>query len=159
MSSITIDHVAVAKLKKKLEQIQLPLDKDTATKIGKEVVTEMKDMISKGISPIQSVGRFEGYKNPEKYPGDRKPKRPVNLRLTGDFLNNLKFQVISQAKDYFVRVGFFDRDSQLKEEGHRVGHNRQPKRPTIPEGNEQLAQRIQRIISGLLRERIRQIIK
>lgn len=45
----------------KLDMTKMITD-DQAKKLGQDVVREMKDMISKGISPIQSVGRFPEYK-------------------------------------------------------------------------------------------------
>ena len=50
---------------------------------------EVKRLILRGISPVAGEKRFIGYKNPEKYPGKRKPKRPVNLKLTGDLLDGI----------------------------------------------------------------------
>lgn len=161
MANITIDHSAVDRLRAKLLRLRLPIDRTTADNIGKGVIDEMKDMISKGISPIQGQTRFPAYKNPDKYPGNKKSARPVNLYLTGEFLKNLTYKIFKNGESYAVRVGFFDRQSQLIQDGHRVGVNKQPKRPIIPDKNknESFAQRIQRIISGLLRERIAQIIK
>lgn len=49
-----------------------------------------------GLSPVKTFGRFVGYKNPDKYPGNKKPKRPVNLKLTGKLLENYRA---------FVRAG------------------------------------------------------
>ena len=63
-----------------------------AEKLGTMVVEESKKMIRAGISPVKGVGRFVGYKDPEKYPGTRKPARPVNLTLTGEMVDSLSFR-------------------------------------------------------------------
>lgn len=60
-------------------------------KVGELIIEEMKDSISKGISPVRGERRFIAYKDPKKYPADLKSKRPVNLFLSGDMLASLKF--------------------------------------------------------------------
>ena len=109
-------------------------------KIAKSVIFEMKDNISGGISPI-SGRRFPAYKNPPSYPGDRKPQRPVNLDLTGEFLDNLSYRVFQGSKPR-IEVGFYDYKSIKKEQGHRDGANGQPKRPIIPTGSETFSRRL-----------------
>lgn len=143
-----------ADLKKELEEL-VELAKKKITKsdldnIGETVVTEMKALISKGISPIEGRGRFAGYKNaddPRGYPLKLKKKypqkraRPVNLELSGKFLRALTFR--SNATRKSVEVGFFDQKSIDKESGHRDGVNTQPERPIVPRGtSENLARSI-----------------
>lgn len=117
--------------------------------MGQIVVKEMKDLIAKGISPIEGAGRFSAYIKAneggypltarKKYPG-KKP-RPVNLRLSGDFLDDgLDYR--SNVGKLTVEVGYFDKENINKETGHRDGVHGQPKRPTIPKGNETFAQSI-----------------
>lgn len=106
-------------------------------KIGNSVTDNMRDFISKGISPIQGKGRFPAYKNPKSYPGKKKNARPVNLELSGDFLKSL----YSKGKTGInpqIEIGY-PPDEALKEKGHRDGANGQKKRPTIPDGNEKFA--------------------
>jgi len=100
-------------------------------KIGKKTVSAMKRQIRKGISPI-SGKKFPAYKNPKRYPGRRKRHSPVNLRLEGDFLRDLKVTDIFLGKNPFFTIGFGSRESDKKEQGHREGANGQPKRPIIP---------------------------
>ncbi len=140
--------------------------------IGDRTTAEMKNLISKGISPISQWGRFPGYKWAAKANAIRKlarsltksrrararqkasditkgrypysvmgkypdkQVRPVNLKLSGRFLNALKSRILGQK----ILIGFFDQKNSLIEEGHRTGGvkgvNDQPKRPIIPQGSE-----------------------
>lgn len=109
--------------------------KSELDKMGARVVSTMKDKISKGISPIQGKGRFPAYKNPARYPGKKKRQRPVNLNLSGDFLNSLYSEGKSGSSPK-IDIGFDNTESYLKELGHRDGTNGQPKRPILPQGNE-----------------------
>lgn len=110
-------------------------------RLGQVVITEMKARIAKGKSPIQTRGDFPAYKNPARYPGRRKPRKPVNLKLSGDFLKNLDVKT-SAGKTPTVIIYLKDRLSKLKERGHRVGANTQPKRPIIPAQNEKFSRPI-----------------
>jgi hypothetical protein len=152
----------------RLEKLKSPMDGKTAVMIGEEVTQEMQNLISKGISPIEGSGRFPGYKrqdDPKGYPlsvtnqfPDKK-QRPVNLRLSGDFLNALDHKVKRDGSNYKTEIGYFDSEQAVKERGHREGANSQPKRPTLIKGDEKPAQRIQRIISRIFGNRIRQLLK
>lgn len=54
---------------------------------------EIKRMIAAGVSPVDSYEggrRFRGYKDPKKYPGTKKAKRPVSLYLSGVMLSFYK---------------------------------------------------------------------
>lgn len=135
-----------ASLKKEFtERINSTLNamtKAELVELGDDFIEDMKSDIAKGISPIQGRGRFPGYKNPENYPDQvrnryaNKRRRPVNLKLSGDFLKSLKSIVKSIGARNALFIGFNDRKSKLKEEGHRDGANGQLKRPIIPEGSE-----------------------
>lgn len=145
-----------AESKKKAQEQISKLNTAELMSIGMAAVDEMKSAISKGLSPIKGNGRFPAYKwagkkalarksgtkkrselNREfqnKYPYSAmnefpdKKERPVNLKLSGDFLNNLKAKVM-RGKIY---IGFFEQPWAKYEEGHREGVNGQPKRPIIP---------------------------
>ena len=135
--------------------------------VADATIDEMKTMISKGISPIKGEGRFPAYlwagkkslarkrgakkkalnrefsdKYPysamKKFPG--KKERPVNLKLSGDFLNALSARVGKSRID----IGFFDKPFEDYELGHREGANGQPKRPIIPIKGEELSPSIYR---------------
>jgi len=131
--------------------------------IGKTAVDSMKELISQGISPIQGKGRFPAYKHagdPTKYPDNKRKKfpdkraRPVNLKLSGEFLRNLIFK--SNAANKSVQIGFFDKKNLAKEQGHRDGANDQPERPVIPTGRENLAQSIllqmEKVVQNILKK-------
>lgn len=129
-------------LKKKLNTLREPLNPTEAGELGDVVVTRMRDVISKGISPIIGPGistRFAAYKNPDEYPGRRmkaypgKRKSPVNLFLTGEFMASLSSRVVKTRGGFGAEIGYDSRLSGKKEQGHREGVNGQPSRPTIPD--------------------------
>lgn len=119
--------------------IEAPLPRTTLQRIGNSVVSQMKTFISRGISPIRGQRRFPAYKpsyqNAIKkgYLKFDKRVRPVNLRLSGDFLSDLRATVLAKS----IEIGYRSQKSVEKEFGHRVGANSQRKRPTIPTGREQ----------------------
>lgn len=126
------------------------LSRSDARTLGEGIVKEMRALISKGISPIKSFGRFPAYKSPkEGYPASVKKsypsKRttPVNLKLTGRMLADLGYSVTKKG----IEIGYSSRDAIEKERGHREGANGQPERPTIPiaKFGEEFAQKIQDI--------------
>ena len=92
-----------------------------------------------------------------KYPG-KKP-RPVNLYLSGDFLNALTFQMKRVGKKMKLTIGWFDAAQAIKEKGHREGAGGQPKRPTLPVGDEKFNQTIQLDIMKLLRDAVTKAAK
>lgn len=146
--------------------------------IGQGVIKEMLEAIKKGISPIEGFGRFPAYKwagranaalkraktksgrraakdlKAGKYPYSvqgkypDKKERPVNLFLSGDFLNAL----VARSRAFGVEIGFFDDLSAKKESGHRDGVNGQPRRPIIPQGQEQFTSSIYRRILKVVQE-------
>lgn len=141
------------------------MDLNTAGKLGSTAVAGMKDLISSGISPIRGGsfgGKFPQYKNRKKYPGDRKPATPVNLNLTGAFLDSLDYEVVQDKNGtYKVIIGFGSNSkSNDKERGHRDGANGQPKRPIIPQTKkrEYLAVKIENQLSKILKARLKQIL-
>jgi hypothetical protein len=165
---VKIDTKTLQAFSEKVGKIRNPFSKDEADKLGKAVVEEMKDMISKGTSPIAGYGRFPGYlhagekgKYPEKarrdYPSKR--SRPVNLYLSGDQMRSLTSKPFARGKGWGVEVGYWDSLSKKKEEGHRVGVNGQPSRPTIPQAGERFAQRILTICYEHLRNSILRTVK
>lgn len=141
----------IKRLKKQLKTAAKIPTSSTARKLGKIVVKEMKNNISKGISPIQGKGRFPGYKragDKDGYPNTvrrqfpAKRRRPVNLKLSGAFLRMLRGKPKKVGRAFSPNVGFFDNLSRKKESGHRDGVNGQPKRAIIPVGGESLKKSI-----------------
>ena len=137
----------VESFKIKLKKLKRPVSRGDADFAGKLMVREMKRLIEFGISPVRGGGHKPKYRpyhgsykarikkrgiitvNGQKY---AKSLRPVNLRLTGDFLKDLKHRVEKGAKGFEIAIGYRDNKQILKEEGHRKGTNNQRKRPTIP---------------------------
>lgn len=130
------------------------LNQNVLNEIGQTILEEMQASIEQGSSPIKGRGKFPRYKNPDKYPGDRKPHRPVNLYLTGQMLSSLRYS-INKAK-VAVRIFYANRKAQLKELGHREGANGQPSRPTIPNDDEALNQTISKRVQELINQAVRQ---
>ena len=131
----------VGKLVKKLESLDDGLTQSQAKGLAATVTGKMKSLILKGISPVEGIapsgkrvgGRFPRYKDPKKYPGKLKSSRPVNLKLTGEQLRNLRGGATRGGKDGFgAKIFYRSQLSKLKEEGHSKGANKQPSRPTIP---------------------------
>lgn len=122
----------ITKFRKKIDTLsKKPLRPGEAGKMGRDVLGKMKSLIKRGTSPVRGGGfglRFPPYKDTSKYPGTRKAHKPVNLRLTGKFLRNLKLRPIKNG----IEIGYSDSKQADKEQGHREGQNEQPKRPTIP---------------------------
>lgn len=148
----------IKKLKELVESLQKPINKTTASEVGETVIKEMKDLISKGISPIQGNSRFPAYKYPKKYPGKRKGKRPVNLKLTGQFLDALSHKEKDSKSGVATEV-FYEGSESKKELGHREGVNSQPKRPTLPIDGEDFAVKIKRKILKIYEARLRELIR
>jgi hypothetical protein len=161
-----IDVKAIDRLSKELSKLKRPLDRTTARMMGSTLVSEMKSDISKGISTVRGGGlggRMPPYKNPSKYPGDRKRARPVNLKLTGAQLNELDFDVFEDREGFSVEVGYFSNagKAQDKEEGHARGVFGQPRRPTIPQTgrNQTFNKRLTAIILEILQKRFSKLIR
>lgn len=82
---------------------------------------------------------------------NKKP-RPVNLLLSGQFLEALKALVSGSETNAKLEIGFEDSDEKNNqiEEGHRIGWLGQGKRPIIPQEGEKFAQRIQRAAEKIM---------
>lgn len=155
-----IDTQALKDIARKIEGLKAPITREDAENVGKGVVAEMKNLISKGISTIEGSGRFPAYKNPKRYPAKRKPKTPVNLHLSGDFQDALSYSTQQVKSGYATKIFYRGAKENIKEQGHRDGANTQPKRPTIPtESGETFAVRIQRVFADIYNARIKLISK
>lgn len=147
--------------KLQLAEVQKPTN---LRAIGTAVVEKMKEQISRGISPIKENGRFPAYKwvgkiqtirkslgtkasrkivrdvKQTRYPYSMmaefpdKRVRPVNLKLSGAFIDSLRARVASKQ----IEISFSDPLSNKKELGHREGVGGQPKRPILPNDSENL---------------------
>lgn len=153
--------VSVKGLTAKLEQMSSPIDDKTAKLAGVAAVEEMKRLIGAGISTIQGSGRFPSYK--ESYQRairgslgkeHGKTVRPVNLKLSGDFLSHLTSKVVSRGTQTTTEVGFYDSLSKLKEQGHRDGANGQKERPIIPISGERFSATVRKAVADVYRSRV-----
>lgn len=156
-------------LKKKLEKVKKSvrrLDQSDANNIAQAVVTDMKNLIKKGISPVKEVGRYQPYasqrdNDPRKYPRSVRKKhpskreRPVNIKLSGQQLGALTSKTEQTSQGAQIKVGYLNsRLAQKKELGHASGVNNQPKRPTIPGSNQNFQTSIVNKIIRLLRKAV-----
>lgn len=129
-------------------------------KIGPLVVSEMKKLIASGRSPVKGFGRFEPYKNPEKYPGDLKPHRPVNLSLTGTMLSYLSFRKSANNR---LEIGILPEAPQKVKVIARVHNTGErsdiAKRQFIPEDGEEFVPQIQNMIRDFFKKRVLEVLK
>lgn len=136
-----------------------PIDDVTAKSVGIDVVEAIKDTVSRGVSPIDKEGKFPRYKNPKRYPGGLKPISPVNLKLSGDFLNALTHRIVPSEFGKGTEI-FFTNNQEVKERGHRNGANGQPERPMLPtERGEDFIRQIRKIYQDYYRQRIIAVLK
>lgn len=133
---------ALSETNRRIANLDQAINANDARELGETVILKMKNFISKGVSPVGDGIRYQGYlrsNDPNGYPSSvrnrfpDKRARPVNLRLSGDFLNDLDVKVRSNVGGYAPEVGYFTQLSGLKEQGHREAIN-QPPRPTLPLG-------------------------
>lgn len=124
--------------------------------VANQVIEDIKDSVSKGISPVRGNRRFPRYKDPSKYPRDLKPQRPVNLELSGDMLNTLKFKALSGTS---LSVGIMDREQAKKANAHQKGDG-VPQRKFLPtESGDQFTVTITRKLRDLYARILSDIIK
>lgn len=98
-------------------------------RLAEEFIPEVKKFILRGISPVVGERRYQAYKNPDKYPGGRKPNRPVNLRLSGDMLDAFTFR--DRAGTGF-ELGWFGGKEGKKASNHNNGDT-VPERRLLPD--------------------------
>lgn len=154
--SVKIDDAEFIRVTRRLvKTLKRPLTRSAQKSVGSAVVSEMKDLISRGKSPIQGRRNFPAYRGSYrdrirkgKIPG--KSLRPVNLKLNGDFLDDLT----SKASSRGFGVGFFTSESEKKEQGHREGTNGQAERPIIPQGREIFVSSVRRIFANAIRKAV-----
>lgn len=74
-----------------------------------------------------------------------KKLRPVNLFLSGKFLESLTFKKIKDG----IELGFFNHFEEY-ERGHREGANGQPQRPIVPQDREEFSRSIMTRLEAIL---------
>lgn len=166
-----LDNRSTELIKRKIKALRAPLTRPVATKLGLQIIRQMKSSISKGKSTIKGRGAFPPYRGSYRKNIQKrgfisvnrkkvtKKLSPVNLKLTGDFLKALKFKIVTARIGSGITIGFFKPEEILKEEGHRKQKNKQAKRPVIPNQREQFSTTIQRIYLKVLNRQIRKIAK
>jgi hypothetical protein len=115
-------------------------------------------LISRGISPVFGEGRFIGYKNPKKYPGNLKPRRPVNLKFTGRLHDTIDYKVLGK-KIKFGMISKRKKDID-KAEGLLDGANGMagPRKFVAGEGDKYKPQ-IMIAIRGAIRDYVKKYFK
>jgi len=145
------------------------MNNETKDRLGNTALTAIKSRVTNGLSPVEGVPRFPGYKSTrdgsgyprtaairEKFPA--KKTRPVNLTLSGEFLSLLTYRVDQLG----ITIGWFDRRQRTRDliATHQEGrHPHVPRRQILPldEGNRFVAS-IRRSIKNVVLERITRII-
>ena len=131
-----------------------------------EVVGEIKRMIASGTSPVQSVDggrRFASYKNPDKYPANKKAKRPVSLFLSGTMLSWYRAVKISGVRISFGIPTNAPEDVKIRAEANNVGTTNDKgevaiaARRFIPLAGETFAISVMRKIKTLYMKRIKDL--
>lgn len=142
----------------------------TQKDLGSKTLDAIKDRVAIGLSPVKGVRRYMAYastRNGKGYPNTpdiqkkfpNKSTRPVNLKLSGEFLDALEHK----KKSGGVEIGWFNPTRHIKNliETHQQGlHPDVPRRQVLPtdEGNEFVSP-IQRLIKNIVLRRISEIIK
>lgn len=125
-------------------------------KVAELIISEMKDHIARGISPVRGQRRFVAYKDPPKYPGDAKTRRPVNLELSGDMLKALKFYPLKATSFSIAIKG----KEGIIAKAHNDGKGNVPMRRFMPtKSGEEYTVTITRKIRDLYARLISDIIK
>ena len=152
----------MAKIKVKVTAPQLKelrdatSDSSFSSSIALTVIAEIRRFIRTGTSPVLGVRRFDSYKDPKKYPGDRKDRRPVNLYLSGDMLGAINYKLFKNG----IRIGIWDTLQRKKAETHMWGLNGVPQRKFLPiEEGDSFIVSIQRIIRDLYARKLSDILK
>jgi hypothetical protein len=137
-------------------------DESLGKEISRAVLKEIRDAVAKGNSPVAGWGKFAPYKNPDKYPGNQKSSRPVNLDLSGDMMKALTTEVRLDSKSRLVvEVGWFgaEEDIQVRARVHNSGERWDIKRrPVLPGKDDEWTERIKKIVLDLYSKRIARIM-
>jgi len=128
----------------------------TQSKVGDEVIKEIKTSLDAGVSPVREVRRYPRYKDPLKYPADQKPKLPVNLKLSGDMLAALEYWFRGSR----MWIGIRDPKQAVKAKAHQDGTEHLPQRRFLPtKDGEEFTVTITRKIRNLYAKILSDIIR
>lgn len=126
--------------------------------VAKDLIEDIKKSIAAGISPVFGERRFVGYKDPKKYPADKKPSRPVNMELTGSMLRSLTYRLRGGSPGAFL-VGWFGGVDGEKADNHNNGIT-VPERRLLPDrANERFNASITRSLKNYYAKIISDILK
>lgn len=149
-------------------KIKSPDAKALSAKLSKEIVSsgfvsdlnqrvveeKIKQFIAGGNSPVSGERRFRAYKDKDKYPAGRKSSRPVNLKLSGEMLDNYKAEKVSGSS---VSIGISSKaPSDVKEyaEANNIGTEHIVARRFVPVSGEQFNVTVIRMIKTIFTKRI-----
>lgn len=128
------------------------------SELNQKVITEIKRFMLAGISPVKGKRRFEKYKDKDKYPGDRKPSRPVNLKLSGD----MQSELVAAKKDSGFYLGISTLASnkiKTYAKANNLGEGNIPERRFIPVSGEVFNVSIMRQIKDIIARRVSKLLK
>lgn len=135
------------------------MDNTTSNILGKTIVEEALDNIAQGISPVRGYGRFERYKDRKKYPGDRKPARPVNLWLSGAMLRAYWYRLGRQKNSIEVGIVRGSLSEKNKASYHNEGTEHMAQRKITPGEGEEWSVTIMRAIRDVYSNRLANLIR
>lgn len=141
-----------------LKDLKNIVDGATAKQLGETIISESRRFIAVGTSPVLGERRYPAYKNEDRYPGDRKPRRPVNLELTGEMLDSLQYQ----TRENGIRYGILSASDEVKTraKANNEGTQHVPARPFIPDKpGQQFNLSIMTKIKDIVSKRLAAIIK
>lgn len=135
--------------------------KSQVKKVAKLLLKEIKLNTSKGISSVAGGSRrLQKYKDPDKYPANRKKARPVNLYLTGQMMKALTTQVVIEEDSFGINVFFNNLTETEKYITHHYGLHGVPSRKIIPiDDGEEFSKKVNRYIRNLFNDLIQRGIK
>ena len=143
----------IAKVKSQL------VNKGVIDDLNKEVVTEIKRFMAAGTSPVKGKRRFVAYKDKDKYPGDKKAARPVNLYLKGDLYSQIVAAKRSMLSFYLGISDLASEKIKTYAKANNLGENNIPERRFVPIKGEEYNISIMRKIKDIIARRIAEIIK
>lgn len=89
-------------------------------KLSEEVVKNMiLEKIDKGLSPVNGERMFQKYKDPKRYPGNKKSSNKPNLRLSGDMLGT--YTTKAGNENMSISFGIFDSEQKIKAKANNEG--------------------------------------
>lgn len=130
----------------------------TTGEIGKELINTVRNLIEKGISPVEGDGRYKRYSDSYRtnikkgYIKEKAKVSPVTLKKTGKMLDSMRF-IIKRGSTY---LEFQDEKAPY----HQKGNKKLPQRKLLPtKRGEKFSPRILRKIVQALKKATRKTKK